>query len=101
MDSFWLAVGIKEHTASHYFLDHILPSTFCKADILEHLKIPGVKLPAVAKQFNVPENTLREWTKVSHRACSYGSHSKYFAGGQDLFTDVLLSVSKGACSPGY
>jgi len=36
-----------------------------KAEVLEHLKIPGTKLPAVAKQFGIPENTLREWTKVS------------------------------------
>jgi hypothetical protein len=36
-----------------------------KAEVLEHLKIPGTKLPAVAKQYGIPENTLREWTKVS------------------------------------
>ena len=32
---------------------------------MDHLKIPGTKLPAVAKQYGIPENTLREWTKVS------------------------------------
>ena len=32
--------------------------------MLEHLKNPGLKLPAVAKQYGIPENTLREWTKV-------------------------------------
>ena len=36
-----------------------------KAEILEHLKIPGTKLPQVAKNFGIPENTLREWTKVA------------------------------------
>jgi hypothetical protein len=36
-----------------------------KAEVLDHLKIPGTKLPAVAKQYGIPENTLREWTKVS------------------------------------
>jgi hypothetical protein len=29
------------------------------------LKIPGSKLPVIAKQFQIPENTVREWTKVS------------------------------------
>lgn len=36
-----------------------------KAEVIEHLKIPGTKLPQVAKNFGIPENTLREWTKVS------------------------------------
>ena len=36
-----------------------------KAEVLEHLKVPGTRLPAVAKQYGIPENTLREWTKVS------------------------------------
>ncbi|KAG7360142.1 hypothetical protein IV203_035241 [Nitzschia inconspicua] len=36
-----------------------------KSEVLQHLKIPGVKLPTVAKKFKIPENTLREWTKVS------------------------------------
>jgi hypothetical protein len=35
-----------------------------KAEVLEHLQTPGAKLPAIAKQFNIPDNTLREWTKV-------------------------------------
>jgi hypothetical protein len=35
-----------------------------KAEVIEHLKIPGTKLPQVAKNFGIPENTLREWTKV-------------------------------------
>ncbi len=36
-----------------------------KAEVLEHLKMPGAKLPQIAKNFGIPENTLREWTKVS------------------------------------
>lgn len=36
-----------------------------KAEVLEHLKIHGAKLPQVAKNFGIPENTLREWTKVA------------------------------------
>jgi hypothetical protein len=37
-----------------------------KAGVLEHLKDSGAKLPAIAKQYGIPENTLREWTKVRH-----------------------------------
>jgi hypothetical protein len=37
-----------------------------KAGVLEHLKASGAKLPAIAKQYGIPENTLREWTKVRH-----------------------------------
>mmetsp|Transcript_74281 Transcript_74281/g.215242 ORF Transcript_74281/g.215242 Transcript_74281/m.215242 type:complete len:291 (+) Transcript_74281:50-922(+) len=36
-----------------------------KAAVLEHLKVPHAKLQDVAKRFAIPENTLREWTKVS------------------------------------
>eukprot|EP00980_Cylindrotheca_fusiformis_P001714 scaffold388_cov114-Cylindrotheca_fusiformis.AAC.23 len=36
-----------------------------KATVLDHLKTSGAKLPAVAKHFDIPENTLREWTKVT------------------------------------
>lgn len=36
-----------------------------KAEVLEHLKMPGAKLPQIAKNYGIPENTLREWTKVS------------------------------------
>ena len=35
-----------------------------KADVLDHLKVPHVKLADVAKRYSIPENTLREWTKV-------------------------------------
>lgn len=36
-----------------------------KAGVLEHLKNSGLKLPAIAKEYGIAENTLREWTKVS------------------------------------
>jgi hypothetical protein len=36
-----------------------------KARVLGQLKIPGSKLSDVSKMFEVPENTVREWTKVS------------------------------------
>ena len=36
-----------------------------KACVLEHLKVSNAKLSVVAKQYGIPENTLREWTKVS------------------------------------
>lgn len=40
-----------------------------KAGVLDHLKASGAKLPAIAKQYGIPENTLREWTKVSFTIC--------------------------------
>ena len=49
-----------------------------KARVLEQLKIPGSKLSEVSRMFEVPENTVREWTKVQveqliesarHRKC--------------------------------
>lgn len=36
-----------------------------KACVLDHLKGSNAKLSVVAKQYGIPENTLREWTKVS------------------------------------
>jgi hypothetical protein len=36
-----------------------------KARVLGQLKIPGNKLTDVSKMFEVPENTVREWTKTS------------------------------------
>jgi transposase-like protein len=36
-----------------------------KAQLLEELSLQGTKLPAVAKKYGIPENTLRDWTKVS------------------------------------
>jgi hypothetical protein len=36
-----------------------------KAQLLEELSVRGTKLPAVAKKYGIPENTLRDWTKVS------------------------------------
>jgi hypothetical protein len=38
--------------------------------VLQQLTISGVKLPTVAKKFKIPENTLREWTKVRKAAAS-------------------------------
>jgi hypothetical protein len=38
-----------------------------QAEVLEHLKVPGAKLGVVAKKFGLPDNTLREWTKVCWR----------------------------------
>ena len=35
-----------------------------KARVLEQLKIPGSKLSEVSRMFEVPENTVREWTKL-------------------------------------
>ncbi|KAL3939080.1 MAG: hypothetical protein SGBAC_006125 [Bacillariaceae sp.] len=36
-----------------------------KAAVLDHLKNSRAKLPAIAKQYGIPENTLREWTKIT------------------------------------
>jgi hypothetical protein len=35
-----------------------------KAEVLNHLKGPHTKLLDVARRYGIPENTLREWTKV-------------------------------------
>jgi transposase-like protein len=36
-----------------------------KAQLLDELSVPFTKLPLVAKKYGIPENTLRDWTKVS------------------------------------
>ena len=36
-----------------------------KAQLLDELRVTGAKLPALAKKYGIPENTLRDWTKVS------------------------------------
>jgi transposase-like protein len=35
-----------------------------KAEVLDHLKGPHTKLSDVARRYGIPENTLREWTKL-------------------------------------
>ena len=35
-----------------------------KAEVLNHLKGPHTKLSDVARRYGIPENTLREWTKL-------------------------------------
>lgn len=51
-----------------------------KAEVLEHLKMPGAKLPHIAKNFGIPENTLREWTKVSVVQSIEAARSKHGGG---------------------
>ncbi len=36
-----------------------------KAEVLNHLKGPHTKLSDVARRYGIPENTLREWTKLN------------------------------------
>lgn len=47
---------------------------------MDYLKIPGTKLPQVAKNFGIPENTLREWTKVSVVQSIEAARSKHGGG---------------------
>lgn len=65
-----------------------------KAEVLEHLKIPGTKLPQVAKNFGIPENTLREWTKVSVVQCIEQARSKHGGGLKANMFDPMQRLTE-------